>query len=91
MLSEVSNTQATDQANFLQTLRRELANILIWRDPQRYLRLYRKHHSEVASLGSLRPEEVRWQLAELCKEYPNFSDFDAISTREYVRYPDGVS
>lgn len=32
-LSEVSNTQAIDRACFLQTLRRELANILIWRDP----------------------------------------------------------
>ncbi len=91
VLSEVSNTQAIDRANFLQTLRRELANILIWRDPQRYLQLYRQLHSEVASLGSWRPEEVRKRLAELCRKFPNYSDFDAIATREYVLYPDGVS
>lgn len=91
VLSEVSNTQAIDRANFLQTLRRELANILIWRDPQRYLQLYRQLHSDCASLGSWRPEEVRNRLAELCKKYPSYSDFDAIATREYVLYADGVS
>ena len=44
-LKEVSTTQAIDRANFLQTLRRKLANILIWRDPQRHLQLYRELHS----------------------------------------------
>lgn len=89
--TEVSNTQAIDRANYLQTLRRELANILIWRNPQRYLQSYRQLHSEMASLSSWRPEEVRKRLAELCKKYPNYSDFDAVGTREYVLYPDGVS
>ncbi len=88
---EVLNTQAIDRANLLQTLRRELANILIWRNPQRYLQLYRQLHSEAATLSSWRPEEVRRRLTELCNKYPNYSDFDAISTREYVLYSDGVS
>lgn len=91
LLSQVSNTQAIDRANFLQTLRRELANILVWRSPQRYLQLYSELHVEVKSLRSWRPEEVRKRLAELCKKYPNYSDFDAIATREYVLYADGVS
>ena len=91
VLSELSNTQAIDRANFLQTLRRELANILIWRDPQRYLQLYRQLHADIASLGSWRPEEVGRQLTDLCKKYPNYSDFDVISSREYVLYADSVS
>ena len=90
-LNEVSTTQAIDRANFLQTLRRELANILIWRDPQRYLRLYRDLHAEATSLTSWRPAEVRNRLKALYAKYPNYSDFDAIATREYVLYPDGVS
>ena len=89
-INEVSTTQAIDRANFLQTLRRELANILIWRDPQRYLQLYRELHSEAASFASWRPAVVRNRLLELCKKYPNYSDFDVIATREYVLYPDGV-
>jgi hypothetical protein len=90
-LSQVSNTQAIDRANFLQTLRRDLANILVWRNPQRYLQLYRHLHTEVNSLGSWRPEEVRKRLAELCEKYANYSDFDAVATREYVLYADDVS
>ena len=58
-INEVSATQAIDRANYLQTLRRELANILIWRDPQRYLQLYRELQSEAVSFRSWRPEEVR--------------------------------
>jgi hypothetical protein len=90
-LSQISNTQAIDRANFLQTLRRELANILVWRNPQRYLSLYRQLHVEAKSLASWRVEEVRTRISELCKKYPNYSDFDAVATREYVLYPDGVS
>jgi hypothetical protein len=90
-LNQVLRTQAIDRANYLQTLRRELANVLVWRNPQRYLQLYRQIHAEVSSLGSFRPEEVHSRLAELCKKYPNFSDFDTIETREYVLYADGVS
>lgn len=90
-LNKVSNEQAIDRANYLQILRRELANQLVWRDPQRYLQLYRQLHSEVASFGSWRPEEVRKRLAELCRKYPNYDNFDTIGTREYVLYADGVS
>ena len=90
-LSQASNTQAIDRANFLQTLRRELANILIWRNPQRFLELYRHIHAEVSSLKSWRPEAIRKRHAELCSKYPNYSDFDAIGTREYVLYADGAS
>lgn len=90
-LSEVKRTQAIDRANYLQTLRRELANILIWRDPGRYLQLYKQLHTEVTSLASWQPEEVRKRLEELWERYPNFSDFDVLGTREYVLYAEGVS
>jgi len=84
-------TQAIDRANYLQALRREIANILIYRDPPRYLGLYRRLHEEVSSLSSWRPEEVRRRHAELCEKYPNYTDFDAFGTREYVLYPDALS
>jgi hypothetical protein len=89
-LREMSVTQTIDRANYLQTHRRELANILIWRDPQRYLQLYRHLQSEMVEYHSWRPEEVRSRLTELSKTYPNYSDFDAIGTREYVLYSDAV-
>jgi hypothetical protein len=90
-LTQVSNTQAIDRANFLQTLRRELANVMVWRNPQRYLQLYRQLNSEVSSLRSWRSEVVCKRLAELASKYPYYSDFDSVATREYVLYADGVS
>lgn len=87
----VSRTHAIDRANFLETLRRELANILIWRNPQRYLELYKELHAEVTSFKSWKPEAIRQQLAELSAKYPNYVDFDAVGTREYVLYADGIS
>jgi hypothetical protein len=69
-LSQVANAQAIDRANYLRTLRRELANILIWRDPGRYLQLYKELNSEVTSLASWRPEEVRKQPTELRAKHP---------------------
>jgi hypothetical protein len=45
-IKEMQKHQAIDRANYLFTLRRELANILIWRDPQRYVKLYQELCSE---------------------------------------------
>lgn len=90
-LKGTSYTQAIDRANYLQTLRRELANILVWHNPQKYLSLYQQLLAEITSFGSWRPEAIQKRLAELSQKYPIYSDFDVIATREYVLYPDGVS
>jgi hypothetical protein len=86
---EALTTQAIDRANYLGTLRRELANILVWRDPQRYLQFYRKLHAEITSLVSWRHEEVDKRLTELRSRYQFYSDFDAMSTRDHVLYAEG--
>ena len=90
-LKEIDKAQAIDRANYLFTLRRELANILIWRDPQRYVKLYKELCSEFNSFKSWRLEEINKRLSELSKEYPFYADFDTIGSKEYVLYPDAVS
>ena len=90
-IKEIQGAQAIDRANYLFILRRELANILIWRDPQRYLKLYQELSSELSSLESWRLEEVKKRLAKLCEKYPGYDDFDIIASKEYVLYADGVS
>ena len=45
----------------------------------------------MTSFKSWRSDAVRQRHAELCAKYPNFTDFDAVGTREYVLYADGVS
>jgi len=90
-MRQMAVTHAIDQANFLGVLRRELANILVWQNPKRYLNIYRELHQEIRTLPSLRLEEVRQRAAELGKKYPYYNDFDIAQTREHVLYADSVS
>lgn len=84
-------SQAHDRNNFLELARRQIANLLIWRDPDRFLRTYELLHTEGSAISELRPEALRARLEELCKKYPNYGDFDAFGTRDYVLYPDAAS
>ena len=79
VVKDLQKTQAIDRASYLFTLRRELANILIWRDPQRYVELYKELCSEFNSFKSWRLEEINKRLSELSKEYPFYTDFDTWS------------
>ena len=90
VLKEKEKTQAIDRANYLMVLRRELANILVWRDPQRYISLHKKLTLDSQSLKSFRSEEIKKRLAELTTKYPFYVDFDVIGLREYVLYMDGI-
>lgn len=87
---EITFKQTIDRAELLSAFRREIANILIWRNPQRYLDIYRQIHSEVYSLKMWKLEEVSNRLAALSIKYPHYTDFDAVGTREYVLYADGL-
>jgi len=87
-IKEMAKTQAIDRANYLFTLRRELANLLIWRDPQRYLKLFRELSSEFKSFESWRQEAINKRLSELSEKYPLYDDFDIIESKEYVLYSD---
>ena len=87
-LKEIEKAQAIDRANYLFTLRRELANILIWRDSKRYIKLHQELCSEFKSFKSYRLEEIKRLLSELSKKYEFYNDFDIIGSKEYVMYSD---
>ncbi len=87
-LKEIDKAQAIDRANYLFTLRRELANLLIWRDSQRYVKLYQELCLEFKSFKSWRLDEINKRLSELSKEYEFYNDFDIIGSKEYVLYSD---
>lgn len=90
VIREKDLTQAIDRGNYLQTLRRELGNLLLRRDPQRYLELFQQLSAELTSIKFWRPEELQKRLSGLCEKYPNYNDFDVIGSREYVLYSDGA-
>ncbi len=87
-LNEILVAQAHDRMNFLTGLRRELANYLIWCDPDRYVSLYKVVHAETSSFKDLEAIKRDARLATLCKKYERYEDFDLVGTRDYVLYPD---
>lgn len=90
-IAQLLNAQAHDRMNYLTLLRRELANFLIWCDPDRYVRLYELIHAETQPIKELEPPSRQARLATLCEKYPNYQDFDLIGTRDYVLYADTLS
>lgn len=88
---DVLVAQAHDRNNLLNTWRREIANILVWRDPDRYLNLYRTLHTETSAYKSWKSAALQAKFDELCKKHPNYEDFDAFRTRLHVLYPDARS
>lgn len=83
--------RAEDRHAYLTTLSRELANYMIWHDPDRYHRLYGSLLKEASLLSGLSKENMQKRYDEIAAKYPQYRDFDVISTRPYVLYPDGLS
>lgn len=67
-------------------LRRELANWMIRRDPDRYVDVYKDLKDQVpdwmAATGAARSE----RMAALREKYPSHEELDHVGTREYVLY-----
>ena len=90
VIDQLSRASAQDRMDYLNTLRRELANYLVWDDPARFQRLHELLRLEVSTYVSMTAAARSQRLAELSKKYPLYSDFDVIATRVYVLYPDAI-
>ena len=82
---------ANDRVQLLMTLRRELANYMVRRDPDRFLALYEKSNAIVDDVSQSDKSELKTQLASLCEKYPFYTDFDLFLSREHVLYEDAIS
>jgi hypothetical protein len=87
-LSQLRHNMALDRQLALRTLRRELANYMVRFDPDRYLRLYRDARAADIAIGKADKASQQAQLATIAKKYPFYEDFDLVSAREHVLYPD---
>ncbi len=87
-LSEAFRSRARDRVMILTILRRELANVLIWHDPDRFVKIYNDTHSEISSYENLKNEDIKGKLSTLCSKYPYYSDFDLLEIRDYIQYVD---
>src|SRR5262245_43865761 len=64
-VQELHRNLASDRNLALRILRRELANWMFRRDPDRYLKTYRTAHEATKAIGTLQPGERRGTLAKL--------------------------
>jgi len=85
---DVRTAQVHDRNNLLSAYRREIANVLVWRDPDRYLDFYRTLHTEVSTYKDWKIDALQAKHDELAKKYPQYADFDGFGTRLHVLYTD---
>jgi hypothetical protein len=86
--NDVRIGQAHDRINLLNTWRREIANVLVWSDPDRYLDFYRTLHTEVSTYKDWTLDALQAKHDALVKQYPQYSDFDGFGTLPHVLYTD---
>ncbi len=91
VIRQLSRGLADQHDLFLRVLRRELANWMFRRDPDRYFRIYRKAHEMAAAIGAAARSHQQAQLTKLRKQYPLYADFDLIGTRDHELYADALS
>ena len=83
-------TIAANRELILATYRRELANYLLQRDPDRFLNLYRRARAAESAIEAGIGEDREAQLALLTNRYPFFSDFDLVGALEHVLYAEAL-
>jgi hypothetical protein len=82
---------ASDRDLMLATFRRELANYLVWTDPDRFVRLYRKAHEAEAAIEAADKNVREAEFTLITKRFAMYGDFDLIATRSYVLYTDTLN
>ncbi len=78
-----------DQKLYLGVLRRELANILVQRNPDRFLEFYSETFYQLDDLGKKTKDLIDAEEKRLLGKYPLIADWDQINTHDYVLYDNG--
>jgi hypothetical protein len=76
----------TAQAHLLNAYRREIANVLVWRDPDRYLDFHRTLHTEVSTYKDWEIDALQAKHDELAKKHTQYADFDGFGAPVHVLY-----
>jgi hypothetical protein len=91
LLIEQGANLARDRNLLLHTFRRELANIMIRRDPDNFLRIYREVHNDSISIPEMKIEKQKALLNEITSKYVVYEEFDLFGAREHVLSGDVAS
>lgn len=81
---------ASDRELMFNTFRRELANYLVRRDPDRFLHLYHKARGAETEIENGEKAVREAQFTILSNKYQFYTDFDLIGIRDHVLYADAL-
>lgn len=74
------------EARYLETLRREIANLLIESDPDMFDRVWRKASAYEREMADARPDRVEADEAALVAKYRSYEDFEILGLIHCVAY-----
>jgi len=80
----LKRNSVTDRSLLLALVRRDIANVLIRQDPDRFLTVYQKAYEFTKTVGQLSQAAQAQMLKTITDEFPYFSDFDLLSRRDYI-------
>lgn len=90
VIGELSFNAADGRNRTLMSLRCELANRMLRRDPEAFLHTSKKAHDADTHFSAADAKVQRAQLAELTKRYRDYESFGLLGTREHVLYADAL-
>lgn len=90
-LGEYALQWSNDRARYLSVLRRELANAIMQRDPDRLERAYSKLSDSFRKFREFSKSQQLATRTAIAAEFPDYADFDLLGTREHVLYDDAAS
>ena len=88
-MRDVKRHKLEDQKLYLGVLRRELANLLIQRDPDRFLAFYEETFYQLTDMGEKPKSLIDAEEKLIIEKYPMIADWDHINTHDYVLYDNG--
>ena len=77
---------------YLDVLNREIANHLMWQDPQRFRAYYKNMMAELVEFEEFFDDKrTKDALHDVVKMFPEINDFDVIGVKEFVLYDEPFS
>ena len=90
-INETGYDSATDRNGLLQTYRRELSNIMVRKNPERFYEIYNQAVRSKVDIKNASATVNDATLTSLCQKYRTYSDFDILNPLEFYLYEDALT
>lgn len=90
---QLDHRVADDHNNYLMILRRELANYIIRKEPEKFLNAYKRNHDELKRYKTLSRVALTGEYIALCERFKYLRDLDIVGSgsQSHVLYDDAFS